>query len=123
MSVFRKILFATDFSAASSAAYGYAASLSDRYQSDLYIAHVISREPFELLAPESSRGISALDQASQRAHEKILELVGIQRSQSDSFHTLIDDGNVPEVLVDMIRDNGIDLAILGTHGRRAFKKV
>jgi nucleotide-binding universal stress UspA family protein len=118
---FRNILFATDFSAASNAAFAYATTISDRYQSRLYVAHVVSLEPFDLIAPEAAP--SMIEKARDRARQKILELVGERRAQADGFHPLVGDGTVPDVLVEMMRRNHIDLAILGTHGRRAFKKL
>jgi nucleotide-binding universal stress UspA family protein len=36
---------------------------------------------------------------------------------------VVAEGVIPEVLVDIIQRNHIDLAVLGTHGRRAFKKL
>lgn len=44
-------------------------------------------------------------------------------AQAGGFNVLVGDGTVPDVLLDMMRRNDIDLAILGTHGRRAFKKL
>ena len=43
------ILFATDFSPASEAAFTYAVAIADRYHSRLNVAHVISIEAFDLI--------------------------------------------------------------------------
>jgi len=118
---FRNILFATDFSAAASVAFPYAATISDRYHSKLYVAHVVNLEPFELIAPEADPAMIA--KAQDRARQKITELVGDRRAQAGGFDVLVGDGIVPDVLLDMIRRNNIDLVILGTHGRRAVKKL
>ncbi len=118
---FCNILLATDFSAASSAAFAYAANISDRYQSKLFVAHAISLQPFELISSDSSPAM--IKQAHERARQKIIELAGEQRAQADGFRVLVGEGTVAEVLLDMMRRNDIDLAILGTQGRRAFKKL
>ena len=118
---FRNILFATDFFAASSAAFAHAATISDRYHSRLYVAHVVSLEPFDLIAPEAAPAM--IEKAQDRARQKIIELIGERRAQAGGFDVLVGDGTVPDVLLDMMRRNDIDLAILGTHGRRAFKKL
>src|SRR5690349_14693948 len=97
---FRNILFATDFSAASNTAFAYATTISDRYQSRLYVAHVVSLEPFDLIAPEAPP--SMIEKAHDRARQKILELVGERRAQADGFHLLVGEGTVPDVLVEMM---------------------
>jgi nucleotide-binding universal stress UspA family protein len=117
----RNILFATDFSPASNTAFEYAVTIADWYNSNLYVAHVINREAFDLTDAESSAGM--LDQARERAHQKINELFGTRHLQADRFHALVSEGAVPEVLLDIIRRKQVDMAVLGTHGRRAFKKL
>ena len=58
-----KVLFATDFSPATEAAFSYVAAIADRYHSRLYVAHVINPESFYLFEPESAQGN---DQAGSR---------------------------------------------------------
>jgi nucleotide-binding universal stress UspA family protein len=48
------ILFATDFSPASEAAFTYAVAIADRYLSKLKVAHVISIEAFNPIAADSA---------------------------------------------------------------------
>ena len=50
-------------------------------------------------------------------------LLGPRSLQGDRYQSVIAEGVVAEVVVDMIRRDHIDLAVLGTHGRRALKKV
>ncbi len=115
------ILFATDFSLASEAGFSYAVAIADRYHSDLYIAHVINSEILGLIAEES--GPTILKQAHELSHQRMDRLLQGRHMQPDRFHPIIAEGDVAEVLVDLLRQNHIDLAVLGTHGRRAFKKL
>jgi nucleotide-binding universal stress UspA family protein len=116
-----KVLFATDFSPATEPALSYAVTIADRYRSQLYVAHVINLESFELLEAESA-GVM-IKQAHDEANRKIAQLLGSLRLQSDRYQIVVAEGAISEVLLDIIRRNQIDVAVLGTHGRRAFKKL
>lgn len=115
------ILFATDFSPASEAAFTYAVAIADRYHSTLNVAHVISIEAFDLIAADSDA--TMLKQAHQQARAKMDQLLGPRLLQGDRYRPVIAEGMVAEVLIEMIRRDHIDLAVLGTRGRRTFKKL
>lgn len=117
--VLHKILFGTDFSSASEAAFSFARAIADRYQADLYVAHAISLDVFDLIAHDSISGV--LKQARDKAQEKIAQLCG--QTTNVRCHAIVAEGDVAEVLADEIRRNHIDLVVVGTHGRRAFKKL
>lgn len=115
------ILFATDFSPASEAAFTYAVAIADRYHSKLNVAHVISIEAFDLKAADSAA--TMLKQAHQQARAKMDQLLGPRLQHGDRYQPVIAEGMVAEVLVEMIRRDHIDLAVLGTRGRQTFKKL
>ncbi len=116
-----RVLFATDFSPATESAFSYAAEIAERYQSKLYVAHVISLEGVDLLEGESARVL--VKQAHHVAERKLTELLAPLRLKRERYEVLVADGVISEALTDMIRLHHIDLAVLGTHGRRAFKKL
>jgi nucleotide-binding universal stress UspA family protein len=109
------------FSPASEAAFTYAAAIADRYHSKLNVAHVISIETFDLIAADSDA--TMLKQAHQQARAKMDQLLGPRLLQGDRYRPVIAEGMVAEVLIEMIRRDHIDLAVLGTRGRRTFKKL
>ena len=115
------ILFATDFSPASEAAFTYAVAIADRYHSKLNVAHVISIDAFDLIAADSAA--TMLKQAQQQAREKMDQLLGPRLLQGDRYQPVIAEGMVAKVLVEMIRRDHIDLAVLGTRGRQTLKKL
>lgn len=115
------ILFATDFSPASEAAFAYAVAIADRYHSKLNVAHVISIEAFDLIAADSAA--TMLKQAQQQARAKMDQLIGPRLLQGERYKPVIAEGMVAKVLVEMIRRGHIDLAVLGTPGHRTFKKL
>ena len=117
----RKILFATDFSPTSEAALPYAFSLADHYGSNLYFAHVIALE-YPDFPPPDERG-TKLEEARESTERELKRLLAAARQKGISCEPLIGDGEPWNVLSEMIHKNGIDLTIVGTHGRRGLKKL
>lgn len=117
----QRILLATDFSPVADAAFAYAAAIAECYHAKLHVAHVINLEPFERTDSECTPAI--LKQAREQAEQKILYLLGTRPLPTAAYETIVAEGAVPEVLIGLLRRNRIDLAVLGTHGRRALKKL
>lgn len=117
----RHILIGTDFSPVADAAFAYAATIAEFCHAKLYVAHVINLEPLDLTDSESTPTI--IKEAHQQAEEKINRLLNTWPLQTARSETIVAEGAIAEVLVDLLRRNHIDLAVLGTHGRRAFKKL
>ena len=115
------VLFATDFSPASEAGWTYATTIADRYHARLYVAHVINPELFDPADPGSTPAM--IKQAHEQAHQKMDHLLGARGAESDCNQTIVSEGAVSEVLIDLVRREHIDLAILGTHGHQSFKKM
>ena len=115
------LLFATDFSAASDAAFEYAVSIAKRYCAQMYVVHVIDLEPFDLIASESRSSI--LKQVHEEARQKIERILAAQGLASDQYHIIVADGVLAEALIEVMRQHHVDLAVVGTHGQRAFKKL
>ena len=115
------VLFATDFSPAAESALSYAVGIAQRYDAKLYVAHVIDLESFDLLESESARAL--IKEAHDVANRKMTQLLDPLRLQRERYEVIVDEGTISDALMDIIRLHQIDLAVLGTHGRRAFKKL
>jgi nucleotide-binding universal stress UspA family protein len=115
------VLFATDFSSATAAPFSYAVAIANRYQSRLVVAHVVSLDSVELLDDEQARTL--IDNTCNEAARRIAELLGPLNLPRDRYEIVIAEGEIYEALVEIIRRHQIDIAVLGTHGRRAFKKL
>ena len=118
---FNDVLFATDFSSASMTAFPYALTIADHYHSNLHIAHVIDPEPFGPLTRESSS--KAIDEAHEQARQQIEQLFAAHGLQGERFRPIVREGKVVQVLLDINRENRIDLVVLGTHGYTKRKKL
>jgi len=117
----KNVLFATDFSPATEAAFAYAVAIADRYHSKLYLVHVINTETFDLLELQSAQVI--IKQAKEAANRKLTQLVDPLGLPRDRYQIVVAEGVISETLLDIVRQNQIDLVVLGTHGRRALKKL
>ena len=117
----KKILFATDFSPASEAALPHALTLASHYGSNLYIAHVICPELMDFLPAEERA--TKLQQTRIITEQKLEPLLTAGRQKGISCQPLIGGGVIWDVLSDMVHQNGIDLIIVGTHGRRGLSKL
>jgi nucleotide-binding universal stress UspA family protein len=117
----KKILFATDFSPASEAALPYAFSLAGHYGSHLYFAHVIALKYPDFPPPEERA--TKLEQAREFTEQELERLLEGARQRHIPCQPLVGDGAIWNVLSDMVHKNGIDLIIVGTHGRRGLKKL
>lgn len=115
----RNILFATDFSPCSEAALAYAAGLSRRYQSLLTIVNVVPAEVCVYAQPPDPFFFR------HAAEAKMARLVTSNIFDGIQHQELIkeEEGDIPLVLCELMRNLAIDLVVLGTHGRNGMKKV
>jgi nucleotide-binding universal stress UspA family protein len=117
----KKILFATDFFPASEAALPHALTIAGHYGSTLYIAHVISPEFMDFLPPESTA--TMIEHARRFTQQKMGPLLSAGHQKGIPCQPLVGEGAIWDVLLEMIHQNGIDLIVLGTHGRRGLRKL
>ena len=117
----KNILLATDFSPASEAALPHALIIASQYGSKLYVAHAICPEFKDLEPSETTATI--IQQARGSTEQKLETLLSAVRQKGISCQPLIGEGAIWDVLLDMIQQNGIDLIIVGTHGRRGLSKL
>ncbi|HMD99250.1 MAG TPA: universal stress protein [Terriglobia bacterium] len=117
----KKILLPTDFSPASEAALPYALTITSHYGSMLYVAHVICPEFSDVVPPELTP--TMLEHAQEFARQKMERLLSAGRQRGISCQPLIGEGVIGDVLLDMIHQNGIDLVVVGTDGRRGLRKL
>src|SRR5262249_38667741 len=78
-------------------------------------------ESFDLFESESAEAM--IKQAHDEAVKKITQLVTPLHFEPDRYEIVVAEGAVGEGLIEIIETSHIDLAVLGTHGRRAFKKL
>lgn len=116
-----KVLVATDFSPVSNHALDYAISLAKRYDSHIYLAHVISGEAYPLAAPEVTVGL--VESQRRAAENKIQEMLFSGRLNDVPYDIVIEEGSLWPAIEKVIEKLEIDLVVLGTHGIGAVQKL
>lgn len=120
MTPFRKILAATDFGESSARALELATDLAQRYGAELVIVHVVEPKS-ALLSGEMVReasGVAATAQGGLNA--------GIERAQATvpKARGVMLEGHPAEQVISFVKENAVDLVVVGTHGRsRAARLV
>jgi nucleotide-binding universal stress UspA family protein len=117
----RNILFATDFSSVSSAALNHALSIARRYDSRLYVAHVIRPEAYQLVPPEAVASVT--EHAQRYAEQQMAQLLVSGRLRDIPHQVLLEHGDLWSVLSHTIEKHEIDLIVVGTHGRTGVRKL
>lgn len=110
---FKNILFLTDFTEASQSALAYAQGLAKHFGAQVYPAH--SCDPIiltETAAPD------ILDEVEENSRRRLNDLA---RENNFAGTPLFARGPVSEAVSGWINDHGIDLIVMGTHGRKGLK--
>lgn len=113
----QNIAVATDFSACAESAAQYASALARRYGSMLYTVNVLPHLPFvesSDIDPEKTR---------RAAEQKLAGLAGSPALQGIRHIELLREGEVARVLSQLVREQHVDLIVLGTHGRTGLGKL
>lgn len=116
-----KILVTTDFSQVSDHALDYALALARRYDSRIYLAHIITPDPFQFAEPQLAQ--ATYEKVRQAAEEGITDILISGKLRGIPHEVLMEEGNVWPCLEKMIEDHEIDIVVAGTHGRGKMQKL
>jgi nucleotide-binding universal stress UspA family protein len=108
---FTHILCPIDFSESSTRALAHAVTLARWYESQLTVLHVVD-VPVEFVSHETREEV--LNKMRQ-----IVEDAGV----SPDAHLIAEAGDVSTAIVDQALTTRADLIVIGTHGRRGFKRL
>lgn len=115
------ILLLTDFSIPSEHALPFAAGMARRFQSKVFVAHVLPPLPMEPIPIEpmpldqDTLRLDAIERLKIACASTILE--GVEHEQ------ILLEGQIEPSVVKLVKQREIDLIILGTHGRAGIKKL
>lgn len=116
-----RILVPTDFSETSAAAVKYAVSLADAFGAQLHLLHVMEQPVQWQMAAEMAMVTAPVDDAAlrTRAETELAEL--LTRDERERFRVVCatEVGAPFAAIVKYARREGIDLIVMGTHGRGA----
>jgi nucleotide-binding universal stress UspA family protein len=115
----KNILFATDFSPAADLAAPIAVQLAQRYGAKVYGVHV---NRFDDYTAAASNAWAAMAETAERETKEQARRLNKQL-EGVEHETVIGEGNIREVMFDVIEKKEIDLVVLGTRGRTGFGKA
>lgn len=110
-----KILYPTDFSPYSNQAYFHAIALAETHRASLTILYVYT--------PGQSPGDAPMDGAAERSHWRSqLEQIRPVNARIPVHHVFL-EGDAATEIVRYARDAGMDLIVMGTHGRTGVERL
>lgn len=115
----QKILFATDFSEHSDAARSFATSLARDSGASMLIVHVVEPPPQSADRGVGGYAVEAEDEAASQ--RKLNEFVPTDPAVSHS-HKLL-HGSPASEIVKCAEQEGVDLIVVGSHGRRGLMRM
>ena len=117
-----RILVPTDFSDTSDAALTYARTLADSLGASLHLVHVFDDPYGDALVAEMSPSVYESMRATELSRSRRRLLRRLPPADRKQFHgsTAIVSGTPAQAIVDYATDRGMDLIVIGTHGRSGF---
>jgi nucleotide-binding universal stress UspA family protein len=112
---FKNILFLTDFSPASEAAYTYAVALARHFGARVYPAHALA--PFVPTEMEVPISPEIFAQAEEQGLQKLIDLF---EPAKVPYEPLVTQGLVEIVVQDWIKEHGIDLIVMARTAEKAL---
>ena len=118
-----RILVPTDFSEASDAAKVYATALADAFGATLHALHVIP-DPLALGWGVDAAYLPQLLERTQRQVQERLDTL-LTPEERGKFHAqfAVETGSPATTIVDYANTHGVDLIVMGTHGRGAVERM
>lgn len=120
----RKILFPIDLTENVYKVLPYVLSVSEKYSAMIYLLHVVQdlRKWGKIYVPHTS--MDKLQGEALEAADKALDKVCDQDLQGcPNFQRRIVSGDPAAEILKLIDQEGIDLVIMGTHGRKGLEHV
>ena len=117
----KRVLFATDFSSASEAVLSHAVAIARRYRSKLYVGHVTPPELYKSVPGEILK--EAVKQTREHVQHEMSHFIRMGGLRQLRHRTLLEEGDVVEVLLRLVREHAIDLLVIGTRGHRGVKRM
>jgi nucleotide-binding universal stress UspA family protein len=116
----KKVLVPTDFSAPSDLALEYGKSLAEQFGASLLLLHVIE-DPFIAGAWSSEIYVADMpqlrDSLRREAESRLARLVSPAERERLRITTEVIVGSAAQAIREVAADRGVDLLVMGTHGR------
>jgi nucleotide-binding universal stress UspA family protein len=120
----KKILFPLDLTENSSKILPYVLSVSEKYNSQIYLLHVVQdlNKWGKLYVPHPSMD-KFQEEAIQSAKKAMDKICENQLQSCPNFQKKVVSGDTVDEILKIIESESIDLLIMGTHGRKGLEHV
>jgi nucleotide-binding universal stress UspA family protein len=116
-----KILFPMDLTEDSLKVLPYVLSVSEKYASSIYLLHVI--ENTHIWGPSEVAAVYDEKEALEEAETQIDNVCEEQLESCPNFQKKVVLGNPAMEILKAIKTEGIDLVVMGTHGRKGTSHI
>jgi nucleotide-binding universal stress UspA family protein len=125
--MFKHILMATDGSAASEHAAQLAVDLARSHGAKLTALYVVDPYPYLAVGETNPLGFQAYMAAAQehaaQAHAKVAALCSQGGTPVDLQTRMVEDMTASAGIVQLAKDEGADLIVVGSHGRTGIARL
>jgi len=120
----KKILFPVDFTFSTDKILPYVREMAQTFDAKLYIIHVVrSAEEFAGF-DMGAAWYSSLERDLMKGAEKSMKRLAAEKLDDlGEVDTHIAVGDVVDEIINYVKKQGIDMIIIGTHGRKGLEKV
>ncbi len=121
--MFKKVLCPVDFSEFTAEIVQYACDIAKKYGAELHMLHVLPNltyyTPYEsFLTPEN---LVAIEKSIQSEVDK--DFTKLLKNMDVEAKKVMKEGVVFLEIINYIKDESIDLVVMGTHGRSAIEHI
>ncbi|WP_335998826.1 universal stress protein [Halorientalis halophila] len=116
--MYDSILVPTDGSDAARAAVDHAIDHAERYDATLHVLYVIEAPPTD----EATTGdvLDSLEATGKRAIQEVTDQA--RAADVGTVEGMVAEGQPHRAILTYVEDNGIDLVVMGTHGRTGLDR-
>ncbi|MEE9558241.1 MAG: universal stress protein, partial [Candidatus Brocadiales bacterium] len=123
MITFKKILCPIDYSDCSAKALKYAAGLALKDSARLYLMHIIDKRIYDYGGPIYEAQPGTDDETIGQLKKKLGESIPKEIKGEIDVETIVTVGVPAQEIVNASNERGVDLIVMGTHGRTGIAHV
>jgi nucleotide-binding universal stress UspA family protein len=124
MKVFNKILFPIDFSDVSPKMVSWVKSIAEPFDAEIHLLFVVRRfDYFTGIYVEEMTVRNIEGEVIEGAEKRIDEFAGTHFDKVSTCKTKVVVGDAAEEIITYAKAEGMDLIVMGTHGRKGLDRV
>ena len=117
--MYDSILLPTDGSEAAEAAYDHAVEIADRFDATLHVLYVADTTEYSTVTFEDD----VVDSLEREGKHVVDDVVADAKARGVEAVGVVMQGGAYETILSYAEENGVDMVVMGTHGRRGLDRV